>query len=41
MLKAWEELTKSELFHVSIDLFRIGILTPRKQQAKEHFVFRY
>jgi predicted O-methyltransferase YrrM len=41
MLKAWEELKKSELFHVSFDLFRIGILTPRKQQAKEHFVFRY
>ena len=41
MLKAWEELKKSELFHVSIDLFRMGILTPRKQQAKEHFVFRY
>jgi hypothetical protein len=41
MLKAWEELKKSELFHVSFDLFRMGILTPRKHQAKQHFVFRY
>ena len=38
MKKAFDELVKSQDYHVSIDLFRVGILLPRKIQEKEHFV---
>ena len=41
MLNAWKEVCNSDSFHVSIDLFRMGIITPRSQQTKQHFVFRY
>lgn len=41
MFDAWNILRQSEKFHVSIDLFRMGILIPRKQQQKEHFVLKY
>ena len=41
MIQAWKQLAKSDYFNVSIDLRRMGILTPRKQQSKQHFVFRY
>lgn len=40
MLKAWNELIQDKEYRVSIDLFRIGILIPRKQQEKEHFVIK-
>lgn len=40
MFEAWNSLRKSDKFNVSIDLFRMGILIPRKQQEKEHFVLR-
>jgi predicted O-methyltransferase YrrM len=41
MKDAWLELIKMEKFHVSMDLFRIGILVKRPQQAKEHFIIKY
>lgn len=41
MFDAWNQLRLSDKFHVSIDLFRMGILVPRKQQQKEHFVLKY
>ena len=41
MLNAWKEVCHSDSFHVSIDLFRMGIITPRSQQTKQHFIFRY
>lgn len=40
MYEAWNELRNSDKYNVSIDLFRMGILIPRKQQVKEHFVLR-
>lgn len=40
MRNAWRELISSEEYNVSIDLFRLGIITPRQQQVKEHFTLR-
>lgn len=40
MLNAWNELRSEEKYHVSIDLFRMGILVKRPHQQKEHFVLR-
>ena len=40
MFESWNILQKSDKFNVSIDLFRMGILIPRKQQVKEHFILR-
>lgn len=41
MTKAWNEIIQSEKIHVSIDLFRMGIVCKRKTQAKQHFVLKF
>lgn len=41
MLNAWKKLTNDPNYHLSIDLFRIGIIAKRTHQQKEHFVVRY
>ena len=41
MKEAWFRLIKMDKYHVTIDLFRMGILVKRPQQAKEHFVVHY
>jgi predicted O-methyltransferase YrrM len=41
MLKAWNIIQKDEYYHLTMDLFRIGIISPRNQQFKEHFTIRY
>ncbi len=41
MLSAWNQLVHSEKYHVTLDLFRLGIVVQRPQQEKEHFVTRY
>lgn len=41
MQRAWQEICASDKIHVSIDLFRMGIVCKRKAQAKEHFVLKY
>lgn len=38
MFEAWDSLEKSEDYHVTMDLFRMGIVLKRKQQEKEQFV---
>lgn len=38
---AWDEIYKDPRFHVSAELFKLGILWRRKEQRKEHFVIRY
>jgi predicted O-methyltransferase YrrM len=41
MKESFETIADSSNFHVSMDLFRVGIVVPRQQQEKEHFVVRY
>lgn len=38
MYNSWKKIVESENFHVTMDLFRMGIIIPRFQQEKEHFV---
>lgn len=40
MLHSWKKIIASDNFHLTMDLFRMGIVIPRKQQAKEHFLIR-
>lgn len=40
MLDAWKKIVKDEYFHLTMDLFRMGIVIPRKQQVKEHFIIK-
>ncbi|MCR9173359.1 MAG: class I SAM-dependent methyltransferase [bacterium] len=37
MKLAWEQLKNDDRFHVTIDLFRMGMILLRPQQEKEHF----
>lgn len=41
MNAAWSKLIKDKKFHVSIDLFRMGILIKKPDQEKEHFILKY
>jgi predicted O-methyltransferase YrrM len=41
MLRAWSSLIEDPHYHVSLDLFRMGIILPRHQQQKEHFTLRF
>ena len=38
MFSAWKEICNSQDYHVTMDLFRMGIILKRMQQVKEHFV---
>lgn len=40
MFKLWKEIMNQPEYHISIDLFRAGILLKRNHQQKEHFVIR-
>lgn len=41
MLNAWNQIVLEKRYHLSIDLFRMGIVMPRHHQEKEHFMIRY
>ena len=41
MERAWEEILDSPAIHVSMDLFRMGIVCKKSTQAKQHFVLRF
>jgi predicted O-methyltransferase YrrM len=41
MNEAFDNIVDSTNYHVTMDLFRVGIVVPRHQQEKEHFVVRY
>jgi predicted O-methyltransferase YrrM len=41
MFDAWQKIIRNENYHLTIDLFRMGLISPRPQQQKEHFVIRY
>lgn len=40
MLNAWKQIQEDTRFHLTLDLFRMGIVMRRPQQAKEFFVLR-
>ncbi len=40
MLDSWKNIIASEKFHVTVDFFRMGLISPRKQQEKEHFIIK-
>jgi predicted O-methyltransferase YrrM len=41
MLEAWNLIVNDPYYHVSLDLFRMGIILPRHQQIKEHFTIKF
>ncbi|WP_159038342.1 O-methyltransferase [Brumimicrobium mesophilum] len=41
MLMAWNHLVQNSDYHLTIDLFKMGVLIKRGHQEKEHFVVRY
>lgn len=40
MLNAWNKIQNSEQFHLTMDLFRMGIIIPRPQQEKQNFIIK-
>ena len=40
MFESWNEIISLEDFHLTMDLFRMGIIIRRPQQVKEHFVIK-
>jgi predicted O-methyltransferase YrrM len=41
MKSAFDQLIGSDRYHVTIDLFRTGIILKRPNQVKEHFILRF
>jgi predicted O-methyltransferase YrrM len=40
MFEAWNQLKTMEEYHLTMDLFRLGIIVRRAHQEKEHFVIK-
>ena len=41
MLDSWNKLKASDIYHLSMDFFRMGVLVKRPQQVKENFILRF
>ncbi|MFM7683888.1 MAG: O-methyltransferase [Bacteroidota bacterium] len=41
MFDAWTKIKENKNYNLTIDLFRMGLISPRPQQQKEHFVLKY
>ncbi|HLV41995.1 MAG TPA: class I SAM-dependent methyltransferase [Brumimicrobium sp.] len=41
MLQAWNKVFLKGDYHLTLDLFKVGIIVKRVHQQKEHFVIRY
>jgi predicted O-methyltransferase YrrM len=41
MLAAWEQILADKRFHLTIDLFKLGIVLLKTNKEKEHFILRY
>ena len=41
MLAAWEQIIADKRFHLTIDLFKLGIVFLKTNKEKEHFILRY
>jgi predicted O-methyltransferase YrrM len=41
MKSLWKQLVNSNEYHLTMDLFRMGIIMKRSHQRKEHFIIRY
>ena len=40
MLNTWKKLIDSETYHLTLDLFKMGILIKKQGKEKEHFILR-
>jgi predicted O-methyltransferase YrrM len=41
MFDAWNKIKEDKKYNLSIDLFRMGLVSPRPHQQKEDFVLKY
>ncbi len=41
MFAAWQDIKEMPEYHLTIDLFRVGLISRKPGQAKEHFTVRY
>jgi predicted O-methyltransferase YrrM len=41
MLCHWKQIVAMERYHLTMDLFRMGIVVKRTHQQKEHFIVKY
>jgi hypothetical protein len=41
MLQAWKQIILDKRFHLTIDLFKLGIVLLKQNKEKEHFILHY
>ncbi|MCC5923330.1 MAG: class I SAM-dependent methyltransferase [Crocinitomicaceae bacterium] len=41
MKRAWQKTIENQNYHVTVDLFKTGLILKRKHQQKEHFLVKY
>ena len=41
MFNAWKQIITDKRFHITLDLFKLGIIVPKQDKEKEHFILRY